>query len=290
MDVNLILQLAASGFLLGGVYSLIALGLSLIFGVMKVINFAHGAMLVWGMYVAFTLMTWTGIDPFISFVASGAVLFAIGYVVQRTVVNKIITFHESMQVIAMVGVMMILENSAQLIWGPDPHSPHTRYSLSTLWLGSVMIDLPRLLAFSLATLIAGAVFVFLKYTDLGRSIRAAADNRTGALLVGTDVNKVYAVCFGVGAACVGAAGSLLVPLMPISPHTGFPFKLTSFAIVILGGMGSLPGAMIGGLLIGMAESLGTAFIPSSLKQVISFGIMVLILLFKPQGLFGGKAT
>ncbi|MCX8116741.1 MAG: branched-chain amino acid ABC transporter permease [Desulfobacterota bacterium] len=290
MDVNLILQLAASGFLLGGVYSLIALGLSLIFGVMKVINFAHGAMLVWGMYVAFTLMTWTGLDPFFSFLISAGVLFVMGYIVQRTVVNRIITFHESMQVIAMVGVMMILENSAQLIWGPDPHSPHTKYSLSTLWLGGVMIDLPRFLAFSLAILIAAAVFLFLKYTDIGRSIRAAADNRTGALIVGTDVNKVYAVCFGVGAACVGAAGSLLVPLMPISPHTGFPFKLTSFAIVILGGMGSLPGAMVGGLLIGVAESLGTAFIPSSLKQVISFGIMVLILLFKPQGLFGGKAT
>ncbi|MBS3906189.1 MAG: branched-chain amino acid ABC transporter permease, partial [Syntrophaceae bacterium] len=217
-----------------------------------------------------------------------ACLFVLGYIVQRTVVNRIMTFHESMQVIAMVGVMMVLENMAQLIWGPDPHSPHTKYSLSTVWLGSVMIDIPRLLAFILAILIAAAVFLFLKYTDIGKSIRASADNRIGALIVGTDVNKVYAVCFGVGAACVGAAGSLLIPLMPVSPHTGFPFKLTSFAIVILGGMGSLPGAMIGGLMIGIAESLGTVFIPSSLKQVISFGIMVLILLLRPKGLFGGK--
>jgi len=290
MNLDLILQLAASGFLLGGVYSLIALGLSLIFGVMKVINFAHGAMLVWGMYIAYTLMNWTGIDPFFSFLVSAGGLFVIGYFVQRIVVNRIMTFHESMQVIAMVGVMMILENMAQLIWGPDPHSPHTKYSLSTIWLGSVMIDLPRLLAFLLAILIAAAVFVFLKFTNIGKTIRAAADNRTGALIVGTNVNRVYAICFGVGAACVGAAGSLLVPLMPVSPHTGFPFKLTSFAIVILGGMGSLPGAMIGGLIIGVAESLGTAFIPSSLKQVISFGIMVLILLFKPKGLFGGKSS
>lgn len=290
MDSNLILQLTMSGFLLGGVYSLIALGLSLIFGVMKVINFAHGAMLVWGMYLALTVMNWTGIDPLFSFVVSAAGLFVIGYIVQRTVVNRIMTFHESMQVIAMVGVMMVLENMTQLIWGPDPHSPHTKYSLSTIWLGSIMIDTPRLLAFLLAILIAAAVFVFLKYTDIGKSIRASADNRTGALIVGADVNKVYAVCFGVGAACVGAAGSLLVPLMPITPHTGFPFKLTSFAIVILGGMGSLPGAMIGGIIIGVAESLGTVFIPSSLKQVISFGIMVLILLLRPRGLFGGKGS
>ncbi|MBM4341378.1 MAG: branched-chain amino acid ABC transporter permease [Deltaproteobacteria bacterium] len=290
MDINLILQLATSGFLLGGVYSLIALGLSLIFGVMKVINFAHGAMLVWGMYIAYALMNWTGIDPFFSFVVSAGGLFVIGYFTQRIVVNRIMTFHESMQVIAMVGVMMILENMAQLIWGPDPHSPHTKYSLSTIWLGSVMIDIPRLLAFLLAILIAAAVFVFLKFTNIGKTIRAAADNRTGALIVGTNVNRVYAICFGVGAACVGAAGSLLVPLMPISPHTGFPFKLTSFAIVILGGMGSLPGAMIGGLIIGVAESLGSVLIPSSLKQVISFGIMILILLFKPKGLFGGKGS
>jgi branched-chain amino acid transport system permease protein len=290
MDLNLILQLAISGFLLGGVYSLIALGLSLIFGVMKVINFAHGAMLVWGMYFALTVMKWTGLDPLFSFVVSAAGLFVIGYVIQRTVVNRIMTFHESMQVIAMVGVMMVLENMAQLIWGPDPHSPHTKYSLSTIWLGGIMIDTPRLLAFLLAILIASAVFIFLKYTDIGKSIRASADNRTGALIVGAHVNKVYAVCFGVGAACVGAAGSLLVPLIPITPHTGFPFKLTSFAIVILGGMGSLPGAIVGGLMIGVAESLGSAFIPSSLKQVISFGIMILILLFRPQGIFGGRGS
>ncbi len=273
---------------MGGVYSLIALGLSLIFGVMKVINFAHGAMLAWGMYIALTTMRLTGIDPFFSFLMSAACLFVIGYIIQRTVVNRIMPFHESMQVIAMVGVMMVFENLAQIIWGPDPHSPHTKYSLSTVWLGSVMIDVPRLLAFGIAILIATLVFLFLKYTDLGKAIRASADNRTGALLVGTDVNKVYGVCFGIGAACVGVAGSLLVPLIPTSPHVGFPFKLTSFAIVILGGMGSLPGAMLGGLIIGVAESLGTVFIPSSLKQIISFSIMVLILLFRPQGLFGGK--
>lgn len=275
---------------MGGVYSLIALGLSLIFGVMKVINFAHGAMLAWGMYIALTLMRLTGIDPLFSFLVSAGGLFAIGYFIQRTVVNRIMPFHESMQVIAMVGVMMVFENLAQIIWGPDPHSPHTKYSLSTVWLGGVMIDVPRLLAFGIALLIAALVFLFLKYADLGKAIRASADNRTGALLVGTDVNKVYAVCFGIGAACVGVAGALLVPIIPTSPHVGFPFKLTSFAIVILGGMGSLPGAMIGGLIIGVAESLGTVFIPSSLKQVISFGIMVLILLFRPQGLFGGKGS
>ncbi len=246
MNFTLLLQLAVSGFLLGGVYSLIALGLSLIFGVMKVINFAHGEMMVWGMYVAYTLLLWTGVDPFLSFLVSAACLFLLGYALQRTVVNRIIDFPEAMQVLPLVGMGMVFENSARLVWGPDYISPRSRFSLSSLSLGDLMIDVPKLLAFSLAIIITIAVLLFLKKTDTGKAIRAAADNRTGALLVGTDVNRIYAVCFGIGAACVGAAGGLLVPLMPLSPHIGAPFTLLSFIIVILGGMGSLSGAMVGG--------------------------------------------
>jgi branched-chain amino acid transport system permease protein len=301
MNFNLLLQLAVSGFLLGGVYSLIALGLSLIFGVMKVINFAHGEMMVWGMYIAYTLLHWTGLDPFISFLVSAAGLFVFGYVLQRTVVNRIIDFPEAMQVLPLVGMGMVFENGARIIWGPDYISPQSRFSLSSLSLGNVMIDVPRLLAFSLAVIITIAVLLFLKKTDTGKAIRAAADNRTGALLVGTDVNRVYAVCFGIGAACVGAAGGLLVPLMPLSPHIGAPFTLLSFIIVILGGMGSLPGAMVGGIIIGVAESIGPELItslfhgvgldidfPHTMKQVVSFFILIVIMLLRPQGLFGGR--
>ncbi len=164
-----------------------------------------------------------------------------------------------------------------------------------------MIDVPRLLAFSLAIIITIAVLLFLKKTDMGKAIRAAADNRMGALLVGTDVNRVYAVCFGIGAACGGAAGGLLVPLMPLSPHIGAPFTLLSFIIVILGGMGSLSGAMVGGMIIGVAESIGPELItslfhgvgldvdfPHTMKQVVSFFILIFIMLWRPQGLFGGR--
>ena len=135
-------------------------------------------------------------------------------------------------------------------------------------------------------LITALVFLFLKYADIGKAIRRSAENRLGALLVGTDVNRVYAICFGIGTACVGAAGALLVPLMPIAPHAGPPFTMISFIIVILGGMGSLMGAMVGGLIVGVAESVATIFLPSSLKQIVSFSLMVLILLFRPKGLFG----
>jgi branched-chain amino acid transport system permease protein len=301
MNLTLILQLALSGFLLGGVYSLIALGLSLIFGVMKVINFAHGEMMVWGMYVSYTILVRTGVDPFFSFLVSAAVLFFLGYILQRTVVNRILDFPEAMQVLPLVGMGMVFENSARIIWGPDYLSPQTRFGLHSISMGSLTVDTPRLLAFSLAIVITFIVLLFLKKTDTGKAIRAAADNRTGALLVGTNVDKVYAVCFGIGTACVGAAGGLLVPIMPLSPHIGAPFTLISFIIVILGGMGSLTGAMVGGLIIGVAESVGPELItslfhglgldldfPQTMKQVVSFFILIIILLLRPQGLFGGK--
>jgi len=286
MSPSFVLQLVISGFLMGGVYSLIALGLSLIFGVMKVINFAHGEMMVWGMYVAYTILIWTGIDPFLSFVVSAAVLFVFGYGIQRIVVNRIIEFPEAMQVIPMVGTALVFENGARLIWGPDYRSPASRFALSSIFIGDIMIDVPRLMAFLVAIVIAVLVFLFLKYTDLGKAIRSSADNRLGALLVGTDVNRVYAICFGVGMACVGAAGALLVPLVPLSPHIGPSFTMISFIIVILGGMGSLAGAVVGGFIVGIAESVATIFLPSSLKQIVSFSLMVLILLLKPKGLFG----
>ena len=301
MNLNLILQLAVSGFLLGGVYSLIALGLSLIFGVMKVINFAHGEMMVWGMYIAYTLFLWTGIDPFFSFLVSAGILFIFGYLLQRTVVNRILDFPEAMQVLPLVGMAMVFENSARIIWGPDYISPQSRFALSSLSLGNLMIDVPRFLAFALAIVITIVVLFFLKKTAMGKSIRAAADNRTGALLVGKDINKIYAVCFGIGTACVGTAGGLLVPIMPLSPHIGAPFTMISFIIVILGGMGSLAGAMVGGFIIGIAESIGPELItglfhgvgldldfPNTMKQVVSFFILIVILLLRPQGLFGGR--
>ena len=286
MSRNFVLQLIISGFLTGGVYSLIALGLSLIFGVMKIINFAHGEMMVWGMYIAYTILILTGIDPFFSLVVSAGVLFVFGYLIQRIVVNRIIEFPEAMQVIPMIGAALIFENGARLIWGPDYLSPASKFALSSLWIGEVMIDVPRLFAFLISILITVLVLLFLKYANIGKAIRSAADNRLGALLVGTNVNRVYAVCFGIGTACVGAAGALLVPLMPLSPNAGPPFTMISFIIVILGGMGSLVGAMVGGLIVGIAESVATLFLPSTLKQVVSFSLMVLILVFRPKGLFG----
>jgi branched-chain amino acid transport system permease protein len=288
VDLALVLQLALQGFLMGGVYGLIALGLSLIFGVMKVINFAHGEMMVFAMFLSITLLLWGGLDPYLSLVIVAAVMFGLGYSIQRVFVNRILELPEAMQVLVLVGLGIIFENGTLMIWGGSDISPKTSLALSSLRWGPVTVDVPRLIAFILAVVITLMVLIFLKKTRIGKSIRAAADNRYGALIIGAHIDRLYGICFGIGAACVGAAGALLVPLMPAKATMGAPYTMVSFVIVILGGMGSLVGALIGGLIIGVAESLGTVFLPSSMKQVVSFTIMIVILLFKPQGIFGGK--
>jgi branched-chain amino acid transport system permease protein len=288
MNLDVVLQLALQGFLMGGVYGLIALGLSLIFGVMKVINFAHGEMMVFAMFLSITLLLWGGLDPYLSLVIVAAVMFAVGYAIQRVFVNRILDLPEAMQVLVLVGLGIIFENSTLMIWGGSDLSPKTSMALSSLRWGPVTVDVPRLIAFILAIVITLLVLLFLKKTNIGKSIRAAADNRYGALIIGAHINRIYGICFGIGAACVGAAGALLVPLMPAKATMGAPYTMVSFVIVILGGMGSLVGALIGGLIVGVAESLGTVFLPSSMKQVVSFTIMIVILLFRPQGLFGGR--
>jgi branched-chain amino acid transport system permease protein len=273
---------------MGGVYGLIALGLSLIFGVMKVINFAHGEMMVFAMFLSITLLLWGGLDPYLSLVIVAAVMFGLGYAIQRVFVNRILDLPEAMQVLVLVGLGIIFENGTLMIWGGSDLSPKTSLALSSFRWGPVTVDVPRLIAFILAIVITLLVLLFLKKTNIGKSIRAAADNRYGALIIGAHINRIYGICFGIGAACVGAAGALLVPLMPAKATMGAPYTMVSFVIVILGGMGSLVGALIGGLIIGVAESLGTVFLPSSMKQVVSFTIMIVILLFRPQGLFGGR--
>jgi branched-chain amino acid transport system permease protein len=288
MDVTLTLQLLVQGILLGGIYGLIALGLSLIFGVMGVINFAHGQMMVMAMYVSYWIFVLLGIDPYLSLVIVAAVIFVLGYAIQSALVNRILDYPEAIQVLPLVSLGLVLENFALLFWGPDHRSPQTALSLETLWLGPVMIDVSRLIAFCLAILITILIFIFLKKSNIGKCIRAAADNRTGAILVGINVDRVNNTSFALGAATTAAAGVLLLPLMPVSPHIGHDFTLTAFIVVILGGMGNLMGALVGGLILGVAESTSTLFLPATLKQVVSFSILIIIMLFRPQGLFGGK--
>jgi len=267
-----------------------AVGLTLIFGVMRVVNFAHGDMMVWGMYLAWLLATRGGVDPYVSFILCAAVLFVAGVLVQRLLVQRIVEAPHEMQILLMLGVALVLENAALLVFGPEPQRVRSPLSQSTLWLGPVFVDVGRLVTFGVAIVLTLVLSLFLFRTDVGRSIRAAADNAYGALVIGTDVRRVYAVAFGVGAACVGAAGALVAPLLPFQPPTGLQLSVASFNIVIIGGMGSLVGAFVGGLLVSVAESLGAVFLRPSLKELVSFSLLVIILLFRPAGIFGKRAA
>ena len=288
--MTLVLQGIVSGLLFGGVYSLMAVGLTLIFGVMRVVNFAHGDMMVWGMYLAYVLATRAGVDPYVSFLVCAGALFALGLAVQRGLVDRIVDAPHEMQILLMLGVALVLENVALLAFGPEPTRVRSPLASATLWLGPVFVDVARLVTFLVAVALTTALWAFLFRTDLGRTIRAAADNTYGALVIGTDVRRVYAVAFGVGAACVGAAGALVSPILPFQPPTGLSLSVASFNIVIIGGLGSLLGAFVGGLLVSLAESLGAVFLKPSLKELFSFSLLIVILVFRPAGLFGRRSA
>jgi branched-chain amino acid transport system permease protein len=290
VDLTLVAQGVVGGLLFGGVYSLMAVGLTLIFGVMRVVNFAHGDMMVWGMYLAYLLATRAGVDPYLGFVLCAAALFALGLLVQRGLVDRIVEAPHEMQILLMLGVALALENLALVAFGPEPVRVRSPLAAATLWLGPIFVDVARLVTFLVAVALTIALSVFLHRTDVGRTIRAAADNPYGALVIGADVRRVYALAFGVGAACVGAAGALVSPILPFQPPTGLALSVTSFNIVIIGGMGSLPGAFIGGLLVSLAESLGAVFLKPSLKELVSFSLLIVILLVRPVGLFGRRLS
>ena len=290
MDLTLVGQGLLSGFLFGGVYSLMAVGLTLIFGVMRVVNFAHGDMMVWGMYLAWLLSARAGIDPYVGFLACAAALFLFGLLIQRGLVERMVDAPHEMQILLMLGVALVLENAALVAFGPDPARVRSPLSQATVWIGPIFVDVARLVTFGLAMALTAALWLFLARTDLGRSMRAAADNPYGARVIGTDVRKVYAAAFGVGAACVGAAGALVSPILPFQPTSGLGLSVTSFNIVIIGGMGSLPGAFVGGILVSVAESMGAVFLSPSMKELVSFGLLIAILLFRPAGLFGKTAA
>jgi branched-chain amino acid transport system permease protein len=267
-----------------------AVGLTLIFGVMRVVNFAHGDMMVWGMYLAFVLATRAGLDPYLSFVLGAAALFLLGVAVQRGLVDRIVDAPHEMQILLMLGVALVLENLALAVFGPEPARIRSALARLTWEAGPLYVDVARLVTFVVAIALTLALWLFLFRTELGRLIRASADNPYGARVIGADVRRIYAAAFGIGAACVGAAGALVAPILPFQPTTGLSLSVTSFNIVIIGGMGSLVGAFVGGLLVSVAESLGAVFLRPSLKELFSFGLLILILLLRPAGLFGRRAT
>ena len=286
MDINLFLQVAVNGLLTGGIFALIAIGLTLVWGVLDIINFAHGEYVMLGMYLSYFLFTLLGIDPYLSILIVIPVFFLIGVITQKFLIEKVMQARLQIQILLTLGLMLFLQNLAQFLWSSDYRTVKLAYSLSILNVGGLMISFPRLVACFLALIIVTGLYLFLKKTDTGMAIRACTVEKEGAALVGINVKKIYLFAVGVGIVCAGVSGSILLPFFYVSPTVGGVYVMTSFVIVVLGGMGSFWGALLGGLIIGVAESVAELFMPGSLKQVVSFVIFILILFFKPMGLMG----
>jgi len=277
-----------SGVLTGLVYGLMALGLSVIFGVVRVVNFAHGEMMAIAMYLAIVLFNTLGVDPLVLVIPLAGMLFVLGYALQAGIINPFISRPEYSQFILLVAIAIIITNVLLIIFGPDARSVQTSYSFDSFAIGPVIVDATKVYAGAGTILIAAVLFAFFRFAPSGKAIRACADNYTGALVVGLDVKRLYALTFGIGAACVGAAGSMMVLLIDVTPALGPAYTLLAFIIVITGGLGSMPGALLGGVLIGLTEALAGLFFTPSAKSMFSFGLLVLILLLRPQGLLARK--
>ena len=288
MPADIYLNVAVSGVLTGLVYGLMALGLSVIFGVVRVVNFAHGEMMTIAMYIALTMFTAFHLDPLVMLVPIAAVLFVFGYALQGGLINIFIIRPEHSQFLLLIAIAIIIVNTLLIIFGPDSQNVQTAYAYESFQFGPLIVDATKVYAASAAIVVAAALFSFFRFTLIGTAIRACADNYTGAVVVGLNVKQLYALTFGIGAACVGAAGCMLLLIFDVTPSVGPAYTLLAFVIVITGGLGSMPGAIVGGVLIGLTEAVaGLLFTPSA-KSMFAFAILVLVLLVRPQGIMGKR--
>jgi branched-chain amino acid transport system permease protein len=275
-----------SGILTGTVYGLMALGLSAIFGVIKLVNFAHGELMTLAMYTAVVAFQRLALDPFATMIGAAVVFAAFGYALQRGFINRFIRRPEHTQMLLMIALAMILGNLLLLGFGPDARNVQTSYQLDSFELGPLLLDKARVYAAAAALVATGLLAAFFRLTLTGKAIRACADNPVGARVAGLPVAHLYAVTFGLGAATVAVAGYAMVPLIDVTPGLGPSYTLLAFVIVIVGGLGSMVGALLGGVVIGVSEALAGVLIAPSAKSMASFGLLVLLLLARPQGLMG----
>jgi len=289
MTWHLVVNVAIAGLLTGLVYGLMALGLSVIFGVVRVVNFAHGEMMTIAMYATVVLFAAFKLDPFLAMVPVAAAFFVFGYALQATIINPFITRPEHSQFMLVLAIAIIMVNGLLMAFGPDARNVQVDYQLESFALGAILIDKARLFAAGTAVAVSAALFAFFRFTRIGKAIRACADNYLGARVVGLDVKRYYAFTFGLGSACVAVAGCMMILLVDVTPALGPAYTLLAFVIVIVGGLGSMGGALLGGVLIGVSEALAGLFITPSAKSMFSFGLLILVLLFRPQGLLGKKA-
>lgn len=284
----MLLQAIINGLFFGAIYATMGIGFSLVWGVMKIVNVAHGSFIMIGAYLAYELFRLYNIDPFLSIPFTMLALFILGYLIQRYLLNRIVRGSIFITLTFTFGLQILLANVCLLIWKADFRSIRVSYAGSSLALGGLVIPVVRLGIFLTALVLTGLFYLFMRKTKVGIAINATSFNFEGAKTVGIDVMNIYAITYGVGAALAGAAGSLIVPIMSINPFTGGQLVGRVFIVAILGGLGSTMGALVGGLLLGLVETIATVFIPSSYQELVGFAVFIIILVFRPQGLLGKR--
>ncbi len=288
LDFSIILSAAINGLLLGGIYTLVASGLTLIYGVLHIINFAHGSMLMLAMFGVFYLLTKLGVDPYAALLVMVPAMYLLGYLLYRGMIGKLSNGKDENILLITLGLSILIENLALMFFKGDTRTISVSYSDTMVELGPTLVALPKLISFGASLALCALLGLFIARTDTGKAIRAVAKERVGARLVGINVDRVFAVSYGIGLATLGAAACLLMPIFYVSPTTGHVFVMVAFTVVVLGGMGSFLGAVVGGLIVGLTESFGGLFLGESLGQIGISLIFILILLLRPQGLFGAK--
>ena len=289
MHLSILLPAVVNGVLTGALYALIALGLTLVYGVLHIINFAHGTLLTAALFAAFFMQKTLGVDPYLAVFVLTPAFFAFGYGLQRFVIGPASHGNDGNILLVTLGLAVIIENALLFAFRGDTRTIDVAYGFAVIPVAGMFLSVPRLVGFAGAVVVALLLWLLLTLTDTGKAIRAVAKEKLGAQLCGVDVPHIYAVTFGLGTACVAIAACLLIPTYYVNPGVGNAFVLIAFTTVVLGGMGSVPGAVLGGLFVGVVESLCGLYLGESLGQIGIFLMFILVLLFRPSGLLGERA-
>lgn len=290
LDLDVFLQVIMNGLLIGSIYALVSIGLTLLFGVVDIVNFAHGEFVMMGMYVTYWTWYLTGADPLLTLFVSIPVMFLTGAIIQKYLFKYIMNAAPLTQIFLTVGLQLVLQNVVLMAFGANLLKTTTAYSDHAVQIADLTISTPKLIAFAIAIVLSTALFLFLNRTDMGKAMKAAQQDRQTAMLMGINTDRIFIIASGIAAALTGAAGTAISTYYPIEPTAGVTFGLMAYITVILGSLGNLKGAVIGGLILGLAESIGIQFISADSGKLLAFAIFILVLTIRPQGLFAQKES